>query len=49
MLHRIYDLLAVIAKSLAKDDSVDKLISYHEKGYLLGPTPSYSEDPDAKK
>lgn len=49
MLHRIYDLLAVIAKNLVKDDSVDKLISFHEKGYLLGPSPSYSEDPDAKK
>lgn len=49
MLHRIYDLLVVIGKNLVKDDSLDKLIAFHEKGYLLGPSPSYSEDSDAKE
>ena len=33
MLHRIYDLLTIIA---------NKMVSYHEEGYLLGPAPSYS-------
>lgn len=44
MLHRIYDMLALIARGITQDDSVDKLISYHEQGYLLGPSPSYMDD-----
>ena len=42
MLHRIYDLLTIIANKLVGADDVSKMISYHEEGYLLGPAPSYS-------
>lgn len=42
MLHRIYDLLSLIAKSCVGQEEVSKMISYHDQGYLLGPSPSYS-------
>ena len=42
MLHRIYDLLTIIANKLVVPDDVSKMVSYHEEGYLLGPAPSYS-------
>ena len=42
MLHRIYDLLTIIANKLVGADDVSKMVSYHEEGYLLGPAPSYS-------
>jgi hypothetical protein len=42
MLHRIYDMLALIAKSVAPGEDVEKMIQYHEAGYLLGPAPSYT-------
>lgn len=43
MLHRIYDLLTLIASEIVKDsDKVNKMIQYHEAGYLLGPGPSYT-------
>ena len=43
MLHRIYDLLTLIASELVKDqDKVNKMVQYHEAGYLLGPGPSYT-------
>jgi hypothetical protein len=42
MLHRIYDLLTIIANKLVGADDVSKMVSYHEDGYLLGPAPSYS-------
>lgn len=43
MLHRIYDLLTLIASELIKDqDKVNKMVQYHEAGYLLGPGPSYT-------
>lgn len=49
MLHRIYDLMTLLAKYSSKDDGaeVSKLIEYHEQGFLLGPAPSLtSEDPN---
>lgn len=43
MLHRIYDLLTLIASEIVKDqDKVNKMIQYHEAGFLLGPGPSYT-------
>jgi hypothetical protein len=41
MLHRIYDMLTLIAKEVAGSQDVEKMVEYHEKGYLLGPVPSY--------
>jgi len=42
MLHRIYDMLTLIAKGLVGPEEVSKMIEYHEQGFLLGPAPSYS-------
>lgn len=43
MLHRIYDMLTLIASEIVKDqDKVNRMIQYHEAGYLLGPGPSYT-------
>jgi hypothetical protein len=46
MLHRIYDVLTLLAKYSSKDDGdeVAKLIEYHEKGFLLGPAPAFSTE-----
>lgn len=41
MLHRIYDVLSLIAKGSVGQEEVSKMIEYHEQGYLLGPTPSF--------
>jgi hypothetical protein len=41
MLHRIYDLLTVIASNL-EPEKTKKIIEYHGQGYLLGPSPSYT-------
>lgn len=41
MLHRIYDLLTIIANKLVGPEDVSKMVSYHEEGYLLGPAPSF--------
>lgn len=45
MLHRIYDILMLIANSLAKDEEsrlqILKMVEYHKDGLLLGPAPSY--------
>jgi len=45
MLHRIYDMLTLVANLLAKDDEsrlqISKMVEYHKEGFLLGPTPSY--------
>ena len=43
MLHRIYDLLTIVARHLDQE-STDKMIAFHDAGYLLGPTPSYTSD-----
>jgi hypothetical protein len=42
MLHRIYDLLTLIADKVAGSENTQKMISYHEAGYLLGPVPAFS-------
>lgn len=41
MLHRIYDLLTLIANKLVGPEDVSKMIEYHNQGYLLGPVPSF--------
>lgn len=42
MLHRIYDVMTIIASKLVGAEEVDKMIQYHNQGYLLGPSPSYT-------
>jgi hypothetical protein len=42
MLHRIYDMMTLIAKGSVGQEETSKMIAYHEQGYLLGPSPSYS-------
>lgn len=42
MLHRIYDMLTLIAKGSVGVDEVQKMVDYHDKGYLLGPSPSFT-------
>ena len=34
MLHRIYDLLTIVARHFDQD-STDKMIAFHNEGYLL--------------
>ena len=51
MLHRIYDLLTLIANKLVGSEDVSKMVEYHNDGFLLGPSPSYTpqdtnEEPD---
>jgi len=48
MLHRIYDLLVLISKSVANPDDVKKMTDYHEQGFLLGPAPSFSSSEENK-
>jgi len=42
MLHRIYDLLSLIADKVAGSEATAKMVAYHEQGYLLGPEPAYT-------
>lgn len=44
MLHRIYDMLTLIAKSRVDESEIMKMIEYHEQGFLLGPSPSYRKE-----
>jgi hypothetical protein len=48
MLHRIYDIMTLIANELAKDDesrlNISKMIEYHKEGFLLGPSPAYRSE-----
>jgi len=44
MLHRIYDLLTLIANKLVGSEEVSKMVEYHKEGYLLGPQPSYIQE-----
>jgi hypothetical protein len=48
MLHRIYDVLTLIASSLSKNpediQKVNKMIEYHKDGYLLGPSPAFRSE-----
>jgi len=50
MLHRIYDVLTLIANSLAKDENsrlqVSKMVEYHKEGFLLGPSPAFRTEED---
>lgn len=45
MLHRIYDMLTLIANELAKDEDsrlkISKMVEYHKEGFLLGPSPAF--------
>lgn len=49
MLHRIYDVLTLLAKYSSKDEGseMSQLIEYHEKGFLLGPVPAFSTEEGA--
>ena len=49
MLHRIYDLLTIIANKLVGPGDTSKLIEYHEQGFLLGPTPAFTPQESDKK
>jgi len=42
MLHRIYDLLTLISNKLVGPEDTAKMVEYHNQGYLLGPTPSFT-------
>jgi hypothetical protein len=42
MLHRIYDVLTLIANKIVGPEDVSKMVSYHDQGFLLGPAPSYT-------
>jgi hypothetical protein len=42
MLHRIYDVMTIIASKLVGAEEVERMIEYHDKGFLLGPSPSYT-------
>ena len=45
MLHRVYDMLTLVANLLAKDEDsrlqISKMVEYHQEGFLLGPEPSF--------
>jgi hypothetical protein len=41
MLHRIYDMLTIMANKV-DPEKTEKMIKYHEEGYLLGPSPSFT-------
>ena len=45
MLHRIYDLLTLISNKLVGPQDTSKMVEYHNQGYLLGPTPSFTPQP----
>lgn len=49
MLHRIYDLLTLIANKLVGPEDVSKMVQYHDQGYLLGPIPSYTPNAEDEK
>jgi hypothetical protein len=50
MLHRIYDLLTLIASEIVKDsEKINKMVQYHEAGYLLGPSPSYTPQENSEE
>ena len=46
MMHRIYDLLTLIANKLVGSEDVSKMVEYHNQGYLLGPSPSFTPTED---
>jgi hypothetical protein len=46
MLHRIYDMMTLVAKATAGNEDVEKMIKYHEDGFLLGPAPAFRAKDD---
>ena len=44
MLHRIYDVLTLIANKTVGSEETARMIEYHEQGFLLGPAPSYTPE-----
>lgn len=42
MLHRIYDILTLIANKFVGTEETSKMVEYHNQGYLLGPSPSFT-------
>jgi len=48
MLHRIYDLLTLIANKMVGPEDVSKMVEYHNQGYLLGPAPSFTPSEQEK-
>ena len=48
MLHRIYDLLTLIANKRVGPEDVSKMVEYHNQGYLLGPAPSFSPEEETE-
>lgn len=53
MLHRIYDILTLIANDLSKNEDsrlkLSKMIEYHKDGFLLGPSPSFRSEEDQQE
>lgn len=48
MLHRIYDILTLIANKVVGGEEIAKMVQYHDEGYLLGPSPSFTASEDSK-
>ena len=48
MLHRIYDILSLIATKIVSGEEINKMIEYHNQGYLLGPAPAYNAETEDK-
>jgi hypothetical protein len=46
MLHRIYDMMTLVAKATAGNEDTSKMVKYHEEGFLLGPPPSFRGNDD---
>lgn len=48
MLHRIYDILTLIANMSASNDEdrqkISKMVEYHTQGFLLGPSPAFRSE-----
>jgi hypothetical protein len=48
MLHRIYDMLTIMANKV-DPEKTEKMIKYHEEGYLLGPSPSFTPQEESEE
>ena len=42
MLHRIYDVLTLIANKTVGSEETARMVEYHNQGFLLGPSPSFT-------
>ena len=49
MLHRIYDVLTILASKMVGVEEVEKMIKHHDAGYLLGPVPSFTPQDSEEK